>query len=67
MTSIDVHMANGESLKVKGTLQEAEKALEDAARSGQSRLAWMIDAETETPIGINPAQVTSIRAAGGAD
>ena len=58
-------MANGERLQVTGTLEEVEKTLSDAARSGQSRLAWLSDAETKTPVAVNPAQVSTVRAADG--
>jgi hypothetical protein len=55
-------MANGERLKVEGTLQEVEKTLGDAARSGHSRLAWLTDAEKESPVGVNPVQVSTVSA-----
>ena len=55
-------MASGERFKVKGTLEEVEKTLGDAARSGQSRLAWLTDADKETPVGVNPAQVSTVSA-----
>jgi hypothetical protein len=62
VTSTCLHMANGERLKVKGTLDEVEKTLGDAARSGQSRLAWLTDAETDTLVGVNPVQVSTVSA-----
>ena len=62
MTTIELHMANGERLKVKGTREEVEKTLEDAARSGQSRLAWLTDGDSDTPIGVNPTQVSTVSA-----
>jgi hypothetical protein len=62
VTSTCLHMANGERLKVKGTLEEVEKTLGDAARSGQSRLAWLTDAETDTLVGVNPVQVSTVSA-----
>jgi hypothetical protein len=64
MTTTDLHLADGERLNVVGTPEEVEKTLSDAARSGQSRLAWLTDADTNTAIGVNPAQVTSIRTSG---
>ena len=59
--TIDLHMANGERLNVTGTLEEVEKTLSDAARSGQSRLAWLTDAESKALVGVNPAQVSTVR------
>jgi hypothetical protein len=62
VTSTYLHMANGERLEVKGTLEEVEKTLGDAARSGQSRLAWLTDADEERPVGVNPVQVSTVSA-----
>jgi hypothetical protein len=62
MTSTYVHMANGERLEVRGTLEEVEKTLGDAARSGQSRLAWLTEADKDTPVGVNPVQVSTVSA-----
>jgi hypothetical protein len=58
----EVRLVNGDPLTVEASLEEAEKRLSDAARSGQSRLAWFTEAVTETTVGINPAQVVSLRA-----
>jgi hypothetical protein len=60
VTSTYLHMANGERLKVTGTLEEVEKTLGDAARSGRSRLAWLTDADKGTPVGVNPVQVSTV-------
>jgi hypothetical protein len=67
VSPIDLDMANGERLVVDGTLEEIEKTLSDAARSGQARLAWLTDAETGDPVGVNPAQVSTIRSSGSSD
>lgn len=64
MTRTDLSMANGERLMVEGTLEEVEKTLSDAARSGQARLAWLTDANTDEPVGVNPAQVSTVRVSG---
>jgi hypothetical protein len=64
MATTDLGLATGERINVTGTLEEIEKILSDAARSGQSRLAWLTDADTDHPVGVNPAQVTSIRVSG---
>ena len=55
---------NGDGLTVEASLEGAEKQLSDAARSGQSRLAWFTESGTGARIGINPAHVVSLRAAG---
>jgi hypothetical protein len=43
-------------------LEEVEKGLSDAARSGQSRLAWFAEHAAEGSVGINPAHVAIVRA-----
>lgn len=65
MTRAEIRLANGDALTVDATVKEAEKVLSDAARSGQSRLAWFVESGTEARIAINPAQVVSLRIAGG--
>lgn len=61
-TRAEIQLVNGSGLTVEASLEEAEKRLSDAARSGQSRLAWFTEADTDTKVGINPAQVVSLRA-----
>lgn len=67
MTRTDLNMANGERLTVNGTREEVEKTISDAARSGQTRLAWLTDADTDEPVGVNPAQVSTVRVSRGSD
>jgi hypothetical protein len=57
----EIRLVSGDPLTVEATLEEAEKRLSDAARSGQSRLAWFTEADTETTVGISPVQVVSLR------
>jgi hypothetical protein len=57
----EVHYLNGDSDLVLGSIEQVAKALSDAARSGQSRLAWLESARGEQRIAANPAHVTSLR------
>ncbi len=57
----EVHYLNGDSDLVLGSIEQVAKALSDAARSGQSRLAWLASAGGEQRIAANPAHVTSLR------
>jgi hypothetical protein len=57
----EVQIAGVESLVVHGTVKQVEKELSDAARSGQSRLAWLTERDTDQPIALNPAHVISLR------
>ena len=63
----EVRLLSGDVFTVEGTLDEVEKRLSDAARSGQARLAWFKEQDTDSSIGINPAHVAALRASEGAD
>lgn len=56
-----VELANGNAIEVEGDLETTEKKLSDAARSGQSRLAWFKEHGTGHPVGVNPDQVAVLR------
>lgn len=60
MDRVEVRLTGGERITVVGGLQEIEKLLSDAARSGPSRLAWVHQSEGGDAIGINPAHVTAL-------
>lgn len=66
MTRIEIGMVSGETLTVDGTVEEVEKLLSDAARSGQSRMAWFHEAGSEQRIAVNPAHVASLKPTGDA-
>jgi hypothetical protein len=57
----EVKLLNGDVFVVEGMLDEVEAKLSDAARSGQSRLAWFTEHGTDGSVGINPAQVASLK------
>jgi hypothetical protein len=59
----EVRLLNGDVFTVEGALEEVEGKLSDAARSGQSRLAWFTERGTDAPVGVNPAHVASLKAA----
>ena len=63
MAPAEIRFANGDTFVVEGELEEVEKKLSDAARSGQSRLAWFRELDSDEQIGVNPAHVASLRAA----
>jgi hypothetical protein len=58
----EIRLVSGDVFTVEGTLEEVEKALSDAARSGQARLAWFKEHGADTPLGINPVHVAALRA-----
>lgn len=57
----EVRLLNGDVFTVEGALDEVEGKLSDAARSGQSRLAWFTEYGTDGPVGVNPAHVASLK------
>ena len=57
----EITIAGSESVIVGGPVEQVEKALSDAARSGQSRLAWFKELDSGRPVGLNPALVISLR------
>jgi hypothetical protein len=54
-------LATGETLEVKGALDEVAKKLENAARSSAGTLAWLEEAPAADRLGVNPSHVVSIR------
>jgi hypothetical protein len=56
----EIRLLSGDAITVVGTTDEVERALSDAARSGQSRLAWLKECN-KGDIGINPAHVIAVR------
>jgi hypothetical protein len=57
----ELRLLNGDVFRVEGSLEEVERKLSDAARSGQSRLAWFTEHETDRGIGVNPAHVAVLK------
>jgi hypothetical protein len=57
----EIRLLSGDVFIVEGTTDEVERALSDAARSGQSRLAWLKECGKGDSIGINPAHVIAMR------
>jgi hypothetical protein len=57
----EVRLVNGDAFTVEGSLEEVESKLSDAARSGQSRLAWFTEHGTDGSVGINPAHVVTLK------
>jgi hypothetical protein len=62
MPHAEIRLGNGDVYTVDGALDEVEKRLSDAARSGQARLAWFKEHGTDVSIGINPTHVSALRA-----
>ena len=63
MDYAEIRLANGDVFVVEGPLDEVERKLSDAARSGHARLAWFTAEGGDGSIGINPGQVAALKAA----
>ena len=61
MPHAEIRLGNGDTYTVEGALDEVEKDLSDAARSGQARLAWFNEHGTDDRVGINPSHVAALR------
>ena len=61
MATTRVLLVTGEQLEVDGSPDEVAKLLEDARRSGPGTLAWLRETVGEDRLGVNPAQIVTVR------
>jgi hypothetical protein len=61
MGYVEIRLMNGDAFAVEGQMDEVEKKLSDAARSGQSRLAWFTEQGSDESVGVNPDHVATLR------
>lgn len=65
MASItEITVLGGERYRVEGEAKAVERLILDAARGSLMQLAWLTDAESGEPIGVNPECVVMLRALG---
>ena len=67
MKYTEIRLLNGDVFTVQGALEEVEKELSDAARSGLGRLAWFEEHGTGDSVGLNPAHVAALRVSQASD
>ena len=65
MATTRLLLVTGEQLEIDGDSSEISRLLQDAARSSNGTLAWMTDMGTSEQVGVNPAQVVTVRPADG--
>lgn len=58
----EITLLGGERHRVNGDITQIEHLILDAARGSILQFAWLTDAETAEPLGINPEHVTTLRA-----
>ncbi len=62
MTPItEITFLTGEHARVEGQAKDVERHILDAARGSLMQLAWLTDAQTGEPIGINPDSIVMLR------
>jgi hypothetical protein len=61
MATTKLLLATGDQLEVEGSVEEAIKELENAARSSAGTLALLRQPETGEPLAVNAAQVVTVR------
>ena len=61
MDTTTILLATGETLRVKGALDEIAKAFENAARSSAGTLAWVEESGSGERLGVAPGQVVWVR------
>jgi hypothetical protein len=65
MTSrTELTVVTGECYRIEGDPKEVEQTILDAARGSLMQLAWLVEADTEQQLGVNPDHVVTLRAVG---
>jgi hypothetical protein len=58
----EITVLGGERYRVEGEAKAVEELILGAARGSLMELAWLVEAETRQPIGVNPECVVMLRA-----
>jgi hypothetical protein len=61
MATTKLLLTTGDQIEIEGTVDEAIKELENAARSAHGTLARLSESGTGGPVAVNAAQVVSVR------
>jgi hypothetical protein len=67
MNYTEIRLLNGDAFTVEGALDEVEKVLSGAARSGQGRMAWFEQRGADDAVALNPAHVAAMRTSENSD
>lgn len=57
----EITLLGGERHRVDGDVKQVEQLILDAARGSIMQFAWVTDAQTAEPLGINPEHVMTLR------
>jgi hypothetical protein len=58
----EIMLSGGQHLRVEGGPHDVESTILSAARGSLMELAWMTEAESGRPVGVNPDHVQALRA-----
>jgi hypothetical protein len=58
----ELTLLGGERHRIDGDVKDVERLILDAARGSILQLAWLTDAQTAEPLGVNPEYVMTLRA-----
>lgn len=62
MTSTtEITVLGGERYRVEGDVKRVERVILDAARGSIMEFAWLLEADTGEPLGVNPECVVLLR------
>jgi hypothetical protein len=59
----EILLVGGERIRVRGAPAEVQTKILDAARGSIMELAWLDDAESGQPVGLNPVHIVLVSAA----
>jgi hypothetical protein len=57
----EITVIGGDRFRVEGDAKDVERAILDAARGSIMELAWMVEADSQQRVGINPDCVVVLR------
>jgi hypothetical protein len=57
----EITLVGGERHHVEDDVEEVERLILDAARGSIMQFAWLTDARTAAPLGVNPEYVMTLR------
>ena len=63
----EITVVGGERHRVEGDAKGVERLILDAARGSLMQLAWLVEADTRTALGVNPKHVVMLRTVSSAD
>jgi len=66
-STTEITLLGGYRHHVDGDVKQVEQLILNAARGSLMQLAWLTDARTAEPLGINPEHVMTIRAVSSPD